>query len=111
MPALQEWIYKLEEGGGSRIVRFVLAVFVFTALAVFYDLRCFRNLASEESMDVAQLARNIAEGRGYTTDFIRPASLALLSAHHPDQHFRLERGLPDLAHPPAYPVLLAGWMK
>ena len=33
-------------------------------------------------MDTAQLARNIADGKGYTTLFIRPLSLYLVQKHN-----------------------------
>ena len=111
MAGLQELIHRLEEGGGVRTVRYLLALFLFVALAVVYDVKCFRNFSTEEAMDTAQLARNIAAGRGYTTDYLRPASLALIKANSPDQTPQLANGHPDLANPPVYPYLLAGWMK
>ena len=37
-------------------------------------------------MDAAQLARNIAEGKGYTTLFIRPFSLYLVQSHNEAKH-------------------------
>jgi hypothetical protein len=73
-------------------------------------------------MDAAQLARNISEGRGYTTLFIRPLSLYLVQKHNEagapvaltNANFdfaHVKTAHPDLANPPAYPVLLAGLMK
>ena len=35
-------------------------------------------MATQEAMDAAQLARNIAQGKGYTTLFIRPFSMYLV---------------------------------
>jgi hypothetical protein len=49
-------------------------------------LRAYRNLATQEAMDSAQLARNIAEGKGYTTLFIRPFSLYLVQSHNEAKH-------------------------
>ena len=111
MARIQDLIYRLEEGGGVRTIRHVLALFVLVALTVVYDVKCFRNFTTEEAMDMAQLARNISERRGYTTDYLRPASLALVKAHSPGQNLQLASGHPDLANPPVYPYLLAGWMK
>ncbi|MBC8001869.1 MAG: glycosyltransferase family 39 protein, partial [Opitutaceae bacterium] len=111
MPGLQDLIHRLEEGAGVRVIRYALALFLFVALAVVYDVKCFRNFAGEEAMDTAQLARNIAEGRGYTTDYLRPASLALVKANSPDQNLQLTDRHPDLANAPVYPYLLAAWMK
>jgi hypothetical protein len=52
------------------------------ALAFRYDLRAYRNFSTPEAMDSAQLARNISEGKGYTTMFIRPFSLYLVQQHN-----------------------------
>ena len=122
MPFLQDWIHKLEEGtwaGYLKITAFCLAIL---ALVVLYDLRAYRNFATPEAMDSAQLARNIAEGRGYTTLFIRPFSLYLVQSHHQARATNTPTGTdadlaqiktthPDLANPPVYPLVLAGLMK
>ena len=50
-------------------------------LGVIYNLHAYRNFATQEAMDSAQLARNMAEGNGYTTLFIRPFSLYLVQSH------------------------------
>jgi hypothetical protein len=83
----------------------------------------YRNLATPEAMDAAQLARNISEGKGYTTLFIRPLSLYLVQKHNAggmrrprsparNPRFRANQTAhPDLANPPVYPVVLAGLMK
>ena len=72
MLRIQEWIYKLEVGEGTRVIRLVLAILALLALAALYDLREYKNFSTAEAMDSAQLARNIAEGKGFTTLFIRP---------------------------------------
>src|SRR5437867_8177431 len=125
---LQEFIHKFEEGVGSRYLKLLLGFFVIVGAAVAYDLAAFRNLATREGMDAAQLAWNISQGRGYTTYFIRPFSIHLLqkkllesqvnraqpavtnsAALEPDPS--PNGGHPDLANPPVYPLLLAGFFK
>jgi hypothetical protein len=114
-PRIQEWIYKFEVGEGTQTLRRVTACLALIALAVLYDLREFKNFATPESMDTAQLARNISEGRGFTTRFIRPLSVHMvrerLAATGQDPNLALKRPHPDLANAPLYPVLLAGAMK
>ena len=95
----------------------------FVIIAVCYDFSHFHNLSSPESMDAAQLARNVASGNGYTTRFIRPFSIYLLrrgpartSSSVPSSAVVLTNGsqatrFPDVSNPPAYPLLLAGAMK
>src|SRR5438874_2371424 len=117
MVRIQEWIYKLEVGEGTRVIRLLLAILALLALAALYDLREYRNFSTAEAMDSAQLARNIAEGKGFTTLFIRPFSIHLVEQRHIEFAQRtndfalLKSGHPDLANPPVYPTLLAGLMK
>lgn len=128
---LQEWIHKFEVGVWSRLVFTSLILFAAVALAVFYNLAAFRNLANREGMDVAQLARNIAQGHGYSTDVVRPLSLQLVFDRATNQlsharatatnavdeakadlwASRLQNRHPDLVHPPVYPLLLAACLK
>jgi 4-amino-4-deoxy-L-arabinose transferase-like glycosyltransferase len=111
MPGLQEWIHAFEEGKGARIVKLIAVGLLLLALVALYDLRQFRNFTAPEAMDAAQLARNISEGRGYTTSFVRPFSMYLVEKHRSDGSALLKQGHPDLANPPLYPLLLAGLMK
>jgi hypothetical protein len=106
---LQGAIYRLEHGGGAKFVRAALALLVLAALAAFYDSHYYKNFHSEEAMDSAQLAGNLAGGRGFTTLYVRPASLGLLAGRGagtaPGQP------QPDIANAPVYPLLLAGLFK
>src|SRR5882757_6023320 len=119
---IQMLIHKLEVGAGSRYLRIIALVLSVISLAIRYDLHAYRNFAAPEAMDAAQLARNIAEGRGYTTLLLRPFSLYLVQNHNqPQSPFALTNAAtdfaqiktdhPDLANPPVYPLLLAGLMK
>jgi hypothetical protein len=121
---IQKLIHMLEFGALARYLRFILLGLVILGMVLVYDLRDYRNLATSEAMDSAQLARNIAEGRGYTTLFIRPFSLYLVQSHNEAGHTpvladtnvvdfaRIKDNLhPDLANPPVYPLVLAGLMK
>lgn len=128
-PGLQEWIHKLEVAEGARLLKVALAWLALLGLVLLYDLREARNFHTAEAMDAAQVARNLAEGRGFSTKFIRPLSihlierranerLAALPADAPAERreellrrARLRGPHPDLANPPVYPLLLAGLMK
>jgi len=119
---IQRLIHMLEVGAGSRYLRIVALALGVVALAFLYDLRAYRNLAAPEAMDAAQLARNLSEGKGYTTLFVRPFSLYLVQRHNetktpvlltnatPD-FAQIKTAHPDLANPPVYPLVLAGLMK
>jgi hypothetical protein len=122
MPFLQDWIHKLEEGAWARYVKIAAFCVAILFLVFTYDFRAYRNFATPEAMDSAQLARNLAEGRGYTTLFIRPFSLYLVQSHNQVQaadalasagtdFAEIKAAHPDLANPPVYPLALAGLMK
>jgi 4-amino-4-deoxy-L-arabinose transferase-like glycosyltransferase len=116
MPALQDVIHKIEVGEWTRYIKVGVAVLGLLAFTVVYDIRQFKNFSTEEAMDNAQLARNLTRGKGYSTDFIRPLSYYLLKRHlaetkQGDARRYLSGAHPDLANPPVYPLLLAGWMK
>ncbi len=49
-------------------------------LMLSYNMRGFKNMSNPEAMDAAQVARNLAEGKGYKTLCIRPFSVYLLES-------------------------------
>ena len=119
---LQFWIYKLEVGSFTRVIWAVALAVMVLALGFWYDVWAYRGFAAPEAMDAAQVARNLSEGRGYTTDFLRPFSLFLMRKHSEAQRTSatatpnedlawITRPHPDLANAPVYPVVLAGLMK
>lgn len=123
MPLLpQDLVHKVETAMSGRIARAALLVVASLALIGAYDWRVARNFSTQEAMDAAQLARNISEGQGFTTQFVRPFSMFLIKRANQDRIDALPAELkadlaqvksahPDIANPPLYPVLLAGWMK
>ncbi len=111
MPGLQEIIHKFDVGEGTRIIKGFAAAMLVLAMVVVYDLREYKNFATSEAMDVAQVARHLAEGKGFTTDCIRPFSLFLVQKHRVDSDPLIRENHPDLANAPLYPLLLAGYMK
>jgi hypothetical protein len=126
MVTLQDLIHHLEVGAGmksfNRFMRLVLGILGVLFVLGAYDLRAYRNFATQEAMDTAQLSRNLAQGRGYSTLFIRPLSIYLVGHRTHSQTpaapgsssadpARLKGNHPDLANPPVYPLALAGLMK
>jgi hypothetical protein len=119
---IQTLIHKLEGGAGTRWLNYLLLLLTVVALALWYDTHCYRNFSAPEAMDAAQVARNISEGHGYSTEFVRPFSIYLLQKHHRPaageatgtnvvDTAEVYGPHPDLANAPLYPYLLAGLMK
>ncbi|MBM3847766.1 MAG: hypothetical protein FJ405_15955, partial [Verrucomicrobia bacterium] len=112
MPPIQEIIHSLEQGAGRRWLLLAVTLVCFLGIGVVMDTKFARNMTTPEGMEAAQLARNIAEGKGYTTGVLRPLSIRLIqNVEKPASPLLKESSLPDLHNPPLYPVLLAGWLK
>jgi hypothetical protein len=116
-PHITEWIHKFELGEGARWMRAGVGLLACLAAAMLYVVFEYQNLKDPAAMDAAQVARQVARGEGFTTQFIRPLSVQLLERHAEasglalDDPARLATPHPDLANPPFYPLLLAGWLK
>ncbi|HEY4414169.1 MAG TPA: glycosyltransferase family 39 protein [Verrucomicrobiae bacterium] len=118
---IQLLIHDLDEGYISRWLRYLMLAAIVGAIAVIYDLRAYRNFSTQEAMDGAQVARNLANGHGFSTDYIRPFSLYLVQRHNRMNPAGMGTNTtdlaevythhPDLANAPVYPLALAGLMK
>lgn len=114
---IQSLVQKTESAGGLRVLWTAAAILAVGGMMAWYDVWAYRGFTAPEAMDAAQVARNLAEDHGYTTQSIRPFSLYLLQKK---QHLGVLEELdltktggyyPDLAIAPVYPTLLAGLMK
>lgn len=73
------------------------------ALGVMYykSVHQTNRLGTESAMEIAQLSRNIANGKGFTTNVIRPLAL---------QRHKDIATMPDMTTPPLYPRVQAVFM-
>ncbi len=117
---IQNTIHQLDDGILSRAIKYLLVFVAAAMLMLLYDLREYHNFSAPEAMDGAQVARNLAEGNGFSTEYIRPFSLFLIQRHNhgmlastnsATDFAEVYRPHPDLANAPVYPLLLAGMMK
>ena len=120
MPIIQDTIHKLEVAGGMRYLKFGLSALAVIIVTTVYNLRSYRNMSTQEAMDAGQLARNLAQGKGYTTGFVRPYSMYLVKKNSEQsmpagtrlsELAKIKEAHPDIANPPVYPLVLAGLMK
>lgn len=133
MWSLQKCVYEISLGRIAGWLKWVTAVLAIVALAATCALRLHQGFP-DETMDQAQLARNWAEGRGFTTQIVRPFALHLLTAHAvltkqmPEPPPAASEDLlpanartlsavywpdpmPEITHAPAYPLLLGALFK
>jgi hypothetical protein len=137
MNFIQGTIQQLEVGKASVIVRIaplVISIFALIVLLDFGGMQIpgvisiggnYHGLNDAQSMDNAQVARQIVRGHGFTTKFIRPHAVAQLRDFavnrsmntggsrdlFPSDKFPpgTPRVLPDTYNAPGFPYVLAGW--
>ncbi|HVM59421.1 MAG TPA: glycosyltransferase family 39 protein [Verrucomicrobiae bacterium] len=113
---IQSAVFHIEIGRGRRIMLWVLLILLAGMLSLLYTGAQFYGFDKRESMDMAQVARNIAQGHGFTTYVIRPLSLWELERtgwdiQKKDARVRLIINHPDIYNPPLYPYALAGLFR
>ncbi len=75
---IQRCVHAVETGGYAIWVQRALGVALLVGLAFYYMGHEFRGLATSQAMDQAQIGRNIANGEGWRTDFVRPRAVGQL---------------------------------
>src|ERR1017187_401533 len=110
--SVQTAVFQIEMGAGRKIIQWGLLILLAVVIGVIYTAGQFHGLNKRESIDMAQLARNLAQHEGFTTHVIRPLSLWKLEDHGWAKNDpRLITHHPDLTNPPLYPLVLAGLFK
>ena len=97
MDTTKSWLEKLTKTG----IVVLAALFIIVSYLMFHAGR-YRAITDINGMDYGQLSWNIAHGRGYTTDLIRPLSLA--------KHLELGRH-PELTDAPVHPYIASLFMR
>jgi 4-amino-4-deoxy-L-arabinose transferase-like glycosyltransferase len=136
MNFFQTTVQAIEVGKGQFLTRFIPLLVTAFLLVGAYNFGpvitpigtfggVYHGLSDAQSMDNAQLARQIVRHQGYTTKFLRPMALTQIrdfraspSFHTTGSHdlFPADRFpagtpkvLPDTYNAPGYPYLLAAW--
>ena len=106
---MQRVVNSLDEGIALGALRGLLVLLPVLAIGMLYARLHFTGLRDREAMDCAQIARNIASGRGFVTDVVRPITLW----HEGGRTGRLVEPArnADLFHAPLYPSLLAAGFR
>ena len=75
MASIQELVYNLEEGVLRNFLVKLALVLMTVGIVSWIGFSEFNGLRTQEAMDLAQQARQIATGQGLTTKLIRPLAL------------------------------------
>jgi 4-amino-4-deoxy-L-arabinose transferase-like glycosyltransferase len=125
MNFIQTTLQLVEVGKAQILVRIVPLLAALLVVVVVSDFILYHGLNDAQSMDNAQLARQIVRHQGFTTEFLRPQAVAQLRDYAVSQSLLTgkprdlfpsnlfppgtPRILPDTYNPPGYPCLLAAW--
>ena len=74
-PGAQEIVHAIDQGKLAPFIRMAMFGALIITLTLLYLFVQFRGLPSSTAMDQAQIARNIADGKGFTTKYIRPFAI------------------------------------
>ena len=112
--SVQGLVHSLEQGRLAPLVRGIAIAVLILAVALVYLGWKFRGFAIPEAMDQAQVAREIGNGNGWSTKYIRPLAVWQLESNKiplPRENFpdTYNAPLPPLVN--ALPVKLAGKME
>ncbi len=102
---VNSWVERLDDSVGLwKIGWTAVALAVVIILAFFFYLSSTQVLYTDDGFDVAQIARNIALGEGYSTHAIRPLNAFITDSAVPGR-------LPEINHAPLYPRVLCKWFQ
>ena len=102
--SLQDILHSLDQGGMVPIIRRTMFGALLLTLTLLYLFVQFRGLSSPTAMDQAQIARQLAQGKGFSTLYIRPLAIWQLEQagkNVPKDDF------PDFSQSPLGPLLNA----
>lgn len=105
----QELIHWLEIGGGARWVRMLALVACGLALSALVAWRQFHGAPSEATLAQADVARQVAEGRGFTTDINYPQEVAFMRER--GVRFDAARPYPEVYQAPMYAAVIAAALR
>ncbi len=104
---IQDWILAWDVGQSVQFFRIGMFGALMAAVILVYTGTQFYGLRDAETMNTAQLARNLALGRGYVTRVIRPLDISYLESVGKPTLSPQRMMLPELWTPPGYALVLA----
>jgi hypothetical protein len=108
---IQDLIFRMDVGAGFQFFRLGLFAVLVLVVILFYTGTQFYGLRDPQAMDMGQLARNLARGRGYVTQNIRPLDVWYLNSIGRPTLEPGRNAIPELWTPPAYPLVLSVALK
>lgn len=101
---LQNLVHSMDQGKLLPMIRTAMFAAIIITLTLLYLFVQFRGLDTSDAMDQAQIARNLADGKGFTTNYIRP--LAVWQLEQAGKDVSVEN-FPDFFQAPLNPFINA----
>lgn len=121
MFTIQSMLHAIEAGKGQFLLRIIPFFTILFVICAAYNKWGYAGLDDMQSMDNAQLARQISRGAGLNTEFLRPFAVAQLRDYNLKKKLELfpaskfpagvTRTIPDTYNAPVYPYVLGYWFK
>lgn len=99
---LQTFVHSIEQGKLAPFFKGGAGLIALLAVTLLYLFIQFAGFSTATAMDQAQISRNLLEGHGFSTNYIRPLALWQLDRSEkeiPANNF------PDFSQPPLFPAL------
>jgi hypothetical protein len=108
--SLQQWINWLEEGPGARWIRRAAVLLSLLVLSLWTADKQFHGPADEMTLLQADVGRQLAAGRGFTTLVNYPQTAAVMRARHGVQ-VDAAGYYPELYQAPLYSIVIAAGLR
>ena len=99
---VQSAVHSLDRGRIGALIKAAMCGVLIASLSLLYLFVQFRGLATAGAMDQAQIARHLAEGKGFSTGYIRPLALSMVQKRTEKNEVDLSR-FPDFFESPLNP--------
>lgn len=103
---IQDLVYNVDVGIGVQLIKVSLFILATLALMSLYTASEFWGLKEAEAMDQAQVARQLMTDGTFSTKYIRPAAVWMMSTNGADVRAIMLKQ-PDIVNPPVYPWILS----
>lgn len=100
--AIQETLRDIDSGNLARFLKVGMLTVAIIGVTLLYFMVQFKGLCNESAMDQAQIARSLISKEGFTTRYIRPLAIRVLTdLHKPTDVARF----PEFYNAPLMPLL------
>ena len=100
---VQTAVHSLDQGRLGTLIEVAMFGALIGCLSLLYLCVQFRGLSTAAAMDLAQISRRLADGKGFTTDYIRPPVLSIIQRQTLITRPPQVRGFPGTAFIP-FPI-------